>query len=70
MTRTKQKGTDLKRKLGSDKYPKAYQPWTREDDSFLIEKYNSGMEIRKLADLFQRKPSAITSRLKKLGLTN
>jgi hypothetical protein len=49
-------------------YPKAYQPWTTEEDENLRKKYAEGLKIAELADYFERQPSAIESRLVKLGL--
>lgn len=49
-------------------YPKAYEKWTEEDDSLLSQKFGEGMLMADLARLFQRQPSAIRSRLAKLGL--
>ena len=49
-------------------YPKAYEKWTDEDDTVLTQKFGEGASIVELAKLFQRQPSAIRSRLAKLGL--
>ena len=50
------------------KYPKAYTKWTKEEDASLRDEYLQGKTIDELAEKFQRKPSAIRSRLQKLGL--
>ena len=50
------------------KYPKAYMRWTEDEDNALRNSYLRGKSIDELASIFQRKPSAIRSRLKKLGL--
>lgn len=50
------------------KYPKAYIKWTKDEDSTLKNEYLRGNTVDELASIFQRKPSAIRSRLKKLGL--
>lgn len=49
-------------------YPKAYAKWTEEKDIRLRNEYAQGKTINELAEIFQRKPSAIRSRLQKLGL--
>ena len=49
-------------------YPKAYAKWTEEEDIRLRNEYAQGKRISELAEIFQRKPSAINSRLQKLGL--
>ena len=50
------------------KYKKAHTKWTEEDDILLRNEYNQGKSIAELAEIFQIKPSAIRSRLHKLGL--
>lgn len=50
------------------KFPKAYQRWTTNDDETLRKKYAEGLSIAKLAEFFQRQPSAIESRLVRMGL--
>jgi hypothetical protein len=50
------------------KYPKAYERWTSDEDEQLKTKYHEGVGIAELATFFQRQPSAIRSRLAKLGL--
>jgi hypothetical protein len=50
------------------KYPKAYTRWSPEEDQQLILNHQSGMSVVALAQLFLRQPSAIRSRLVKLGL--
>lgn len=49
-------------------YPKAYAKWAEEEDKRLTEEYQGGKTIEELAKAFQRKPSAIRARLRKLGL--
>ncbi|MBW6515709.1 MAG: PUR family DNA/RNA-binding protein [Candidatus Cloacimonetes bacterium] len=49
-------------------WAKAYMPWTEEEDQYLKKIYHKDSDIDKLAIEFQRKPSAIRSRLAKLGL--
>ncbi len=49
-------------------FPKAYEKWTEIDDKLLEESYLIDTNISGLAKHFQRKPGAIRSRLKKIGL--
>lgn len=49
-------------------YPNAYNPWSEEDDLKLTEMWCNGTSIKQLTDHFQRKPGAISSRIKKLKL--
>ena len=49
-------------------YPNAYNPWNEEDDSKLTALWGEGATIEESASCFQRKPGAILSRIKKLGL--
>ncbi|QES07476.1 hypothetical protein DEJ44_18990 [Streptomyces venezuelae] len=51
------------------RYPKMGQPWTQEDDTRLLALYQQGeRDLEVLGKQFDRKPSAIRSRLAKLGL--
>ncbi|MEG3843373.1 hypothetical protein [Microcoleus sp. herbarium14] len=50
------------------KYPRAYVKWSRAEDEKLKNEYASGQQIGELVKRFQRQPSAIRSRLRKLGL--
>ncbi|WP_432086146.1 hypothetical protein [Streptomyces sp. bgisy095] len=51
------------------RYPKMGQPWTQEDDTGLLALYQQGeRDLDTLGKQFDRKPSAIRSRLAKLGL--
>ena len=49
-------------------YPKAYERWTPDEDEQLKIKFRAGVSVSELATYFQRQPSAIRSRLRKLGL--
>jgi hypothetical protein len=50
------------------RYPRAYEKWTEEEDVRLKIEYGKGLGIQPLSEMFQRQPSAIRSRLRKLGL--
>ncbi|NQE32715.1 hypothetical protein [Microcoleus asticus] len=50
------------------KYPRAYVKWSQDEDENLKQEYASGQQIGELVQRFQRQPSAIRSRLQKLGL--
>lgn len=49
-------------------YSKAYERWTKEEEETLIDKFDSGLTIKEIAEILERQPGAINSRLKKLGL--
>ncbi|WP_238178360.1 hypothetical protein [Calothrix sp. 336/3] len=49
-------------------YPRAYESWNAEEDEELRLQYNQQASIDEIATEFQRQPSAVKSRLKKLGL--
>lgn len=51
------------------KHPNAYEPWSAEDDELLKTSFAAGMSVDALAKTLQRQPSAIRSRLRKLGLS-
>ncbi|HUZ93219.1 MAG TPA: PIF1 family DEAD/DEAH box helicase [Candidatus Paceibacterota bacterium] len=50
------------------KYPKAYMVWSDEEDADLAHRHASGEKTKTIAEAFARQPSAIRSRLAKLGL--
>lgn len=50
-------------------HPQAYQRWTPEEDEKLRKCWSQGVQIRAIAETFGRKRGAISSRLKKLGLS-
>jgi len=50
------------------KYPRAYEKWTEDEDARLRAEFAKGAAKSELAALFQRRLSAIRSRLRKLGL--
>ena len=43
-------------------------PWSEEDDRELTKMWCMGATVKEIASHFQRKPSAISSRIKKLEL--
>lgn len=49
-------------------YPNAFMPWSDEDDATLRRMWAEGATVEQIALHFQRKPSAITTRIKRLGL--
>jgi ATP-dependent DNA helicase RecQ len=51
-----------------EKFPNAYENWTFEADEKIKKLYREGKSNLELSEIFQRKPGAIRSRLKKLGL--
>lgn len=51
-----------------ERYPRAYERWTPEEDHSLQMQFQNGVKVSELATCFQRKLGAIRSRLKKLGL--
>ena len=49
-------------------HPNAYDPWTEDMDAELTRLWSEGMSVADIADHFERKNTAIITRLKKLGL--
>ena len=49
-------------------YPKAYMPWTEQDDNQLITLFRNGISIEEMMSIFQRNKGGITSRLRKLSV--
>ena len=50
------------------KYPRAYEKWTEEEDNQLRRLVDVGHTVREMASILQRKPGAIRSRMMKLSL--
>lgn len=51
------------------KHPRAYEKWSDEEDDELRSLFKRGVGSSEAAEHFGRQPSAISSRLNKLGLT-
>ena len=51
-----------------EKFPNAYAKWTPQLDEDLREAFQANQNIHVLAEMFERKPGAIQSRLRKLAL--
>ena len=51
-----------------EEYPRAYQIWEEVEDQELTMLFNSGMRVVEIASTFERRPSAIRSRLRHLGI--
>lgn len=49
-------------------HPRAYEPWNTDEDKQLRLQYGQRTSVDRIATELQRKPSAIRSRLKELGL--
>jgi hypothetical protein len=51
-----------------EKHPRAYQAWTADEDAQLVRLSRTGISLDGLARTFGRRPSAVRSRMTKLGL--
>ena len=51
-------------------FRRAYEPWIDDEDKFFIDACKQGLSTEKLADIFQRNPGAIKSRINRLNLKN
>jgi uncharacterized protein (DUF433 family) len=49
-------------------FPRAFEPWTRQEEEDLAGQYHQGLSAAEIAALHGRKRGAIRTRLKKLGL--
>ena len=49
-------------------YPRAYEPWSKEDDLALEVMHGEGQPVNDIAKHLQRQPGAVTLRIRKLGL--
>jgi hypothetical protein len=52
-----------------EQYPRAYMPWSSEEERGLAASFKRGSSIGVLVEEFERQPGAIRSRLSRLGLT-
>jgi len=50
--------------------PRAYEPWTTQEETQLTQLYNENKTIQEIATTLQRQKGGINSRLKKIGLIN
>lgn len=50
------------------RHPRAYEPWSNEDDSRVAEMFESGMPAEEIASLLERSAGGIAARLVRLGL--
>ena len=48
------------------KYPRTYEPWTAEEEQLLLESLQKSRKIPDIAKQFQRNPSALRTRMKRL----
>ena len=65
-----QSGSDYAARLAQIRqaYPRAYEKWTDQEDAELTQLVRSGTSTKAIASQFKRQPSAIRSRIVKLGL--
>lgn len=49
-------------------HPNAYAPWTPEQEEILKSMHEGGAPVKEIASTLKRQPSAIRSRIRKLGL--
>jgi len=59
---------NIKNEKRSQYFEKAYKKWEEDDENKLKVYYLEGKSIKELSQIFQRRPGAIRSRLRKLGL--
>jgi len=68
MTQARPTGASAMEKAKQN-HPRAYAPWSEREDAELASLQAAGKSKAEIADHFQRQPSAIQSRLHKLGLS-
>jgi DNA-binding CsgD family transcriptional regulator len=49
-----------------EKHPRAYMPWTREEEKRLVALYRDGLMPKEISERLERQPSAIRSRIERL----
>lgn len=50
-------------------HPRAYEPWSSSEERQLVRLFQSGLSIDNIATVLERRPSAVRTRLNRLGLT-
>jgi hypothetical protein len=62
---------DYARRLAElrEKHPRAYEPWTDDEDAELTQLVATGGEVKDIAAKLQRQQTAIRSRIEKLART-
>ena len=50
-------------------HPRAYEPWSSSEEQRLVSLFKSGLSIDDIAAVLERRPSAVRTRLNRLGLT-
>ena len=58
--------TDERILRAREKYPRAYEPWTKEEELLLLNLYDRIREPKALAAIFRRQPDSIEHRIRKL----
>lgn len=58
--------TDRRIREIRQRHSRAYEPWHDQEDKLLMKLCKENLRTKMLSDIFQRQPSAITSRIKKL----
>jgi hypothetical protein len=61
-------GTILRRSNTFERHPRAYEPWTDDEDRSLANLFRSGVTVARIAGQLGRNRGAIRSRLVKMGL--
>ncbi len=51
-----------------NRYPKAFAKWSDEEETLLMQEFQTGQSIQACSELLNRQPGAIRIRLEKLGL--
>ena len=62
----RRRGSSLEEKRSL--HPRAYAPWTPEEEQRLIEMHTAGASVDRISAAIQRQPGGVRSRLRKLGL--
>ena len=62
--------SDHERRLAElrEKHPRAYEPWSDEEDARLMQLVDAGTDVKEIATTLERQRTAITSRIEKLRL--
>lgn len=62
----KQEKAAARRERNIRQYPRGGEPWSKEEETYMLSMHRSGCNIYQIANILKRTPGAISDRMKKL----
>ena len=69
MLQFKRTDIEIRKERAKEKYPNAFEKWSKKDDADLALMFSEGKTVEELAEHFQRNTGGIKARIEKLELT-